>query len=77
MFGWTMILVWGLFKPIERKETLLITWFPVVVGLGIAHFIAYSYGLYSLSDLIIRASINGFLNIGLLVSYFFARSLKK
>ena len=77
MLGWTLLLVWGLFKPIERKEVLLITWLPVVIGLGISHFIAYSYGIYIVSDLVIRATINGFLNIGLVVSYILARSLKK
>ena len=30
MIGWTILLLWGLQKPIERKGTLIITAFPVV-----------------------------------------------
>jgi hypothetical protein len=30
MIGWTILLIWGLQKPIERKGTLIITAFPVV-----------------------------------------------
>jgi hypothetical protein len=33
MFGWTVLLFWGGLKPIERKNVLLMTIFPVVVGL--------------------------------------------
>ena len=77
MLGWTVLLFWGVFKPIERKEILIITWIPVVVGLGVSHFIAYSLGLYTLTDLIIRGIINGFLNFGLAISYIFAWNLAK
>ena len=77
MLGWTVLLAWGLFKPIERRGVLLITWIPVIVGLGIAHFLGYSFGLLTLSDLIIRATINGMLNIVFLISYFLATSWKK
>ncbi len=30
MVGWTILLLWGLLKPIERKDILIITAFPVV-----------------------------------------------
>jgi hypothetical protein len=77
MLGWTFILLWGLFKPIDRRGTLLITWIPVVVGLGITHILAYSYGLYDLTDLIIRACINGILNIVFPMSYILAKNVAK
>ncbi len=31
MTGWTFLLIWGYFRPIERKEILLMTFCPVVV----------------------------------------------
>ena len=32
MIGWTVLLFWADRKPVERKDILLITAFPVVVG---------------------------------------------
>ncbi len=36
MLGWTLLLLWGSFKPIERKGILLLTVFPVLTGLLIS-----------------------------------------
>ncbi|NNL68456.1 MAG: hypothetical protein HKO70_00665 [Acidimicrobiia bacterium] len=33
MFGWTVLLLWGYRKPMERRGILLITVFPVISGL--------------------------------------------
>ena len=33
MFGWTLLLLWGYRKPVERKGVLLLTIFPVITGL--------------------------------------------
>ena len=33
MFGWTVLLYWGVRDPINRRALLLMTAFPVVVGL--------------------------------------------
>jgi hypothetical protein len=40
MLGWTFLLLWGSFKPVERKAILLLTVCPVLLGLVIAsvHF---------------------------------------
>ena len=35
MFGWTGLLIWADRKPIARKGILLITVFPVIVGLAL------------------------------------------
>ena len=32
MIGWTILLLWADRKPVERKDVLLITAYPVVVG---------------------------------------------
>ena len=33
MFGWTLLLIWGYRRPVERRGLLLITIFPVIAGL--------------------------------------------
>ena len=33
MTGWTILLVWAVLKPIERRGVILITAFPVVFGM--------------------------------------------
>lgn len=33
MLGWTVLLVWASRRPVERKVILLITIFPVIVGM--------------------------------------------
>ena len=35
MLGWTVLLLWGALKPIERRSVLLFTIIPVVLGLAI------------------------------------------
>jgi hypothetical protein len=45
MFGWTGLLFWGSFKPIERKGVLLLTVFPVVSGLIITEMMVDFTGL--------------------------------
>ena len=36
MLGWTVLLIWGVKKPVERADILMITLFPVVAILAIA-----------------------------------------
>lgn len=33
MLGWTVLLIWGSRKPIERRDLLLMTIFPVIIGI--------------------------------------------
>jgi hypothetical protein len=35
MFGWTVLLLWADRKPFERRDILLITIFPVILGLAL------------------------------------------
>ncbi|MFX1537289.1 MAG: hypothetical protein ACFFDI_24035 [Promethearchaeota archaeon] len=35
MVGWTVLMIWGVLKPIERKDILIITAFPVAFLFGI------------------------------------------
>ncbi len=45
MAGWTILLIWADRKPLERRGVLLITVFPVVVGLNSARYLLYMGGL--------------------------------
>jgi len=74
MIGWTILLLWGLLKPIERKGTLIITAFPVVFLYLIYDIIQLINGINAiLSVLIIRC----FLITLLIVAYLFANQMKK
>ena len=44
MLGWTVLLIWGSFKPIERRVLLIITVFPVITGIVIAQIYAVNSG---------------------------------
>jgi len=36
MAGWTLLLLWGAANPIERRDILLLTVFPVITGIVLA-----------------------------------------
>lgn len=44
MTGWTVLLIWAVRKPIERRGVILITAFPVVTGIFIFTLIGYLNG---------------------------------
>lgn len=44
MTGWTILLIWGVQKPIERRMVALITTFPVILGMFIIGFIGLVSG---------------------------------
>jgi hypothetical protein len=48
MSGWTLLLLWGSFKPIERKGVLLLTVFPVLAGLILSSIFAVQSGFIEL-----------------------------
>jgi hypothetical protein len=40
MAGWTLLLLWGATSPIERRDILLLTVFPVITGIVFATLVA-------------------------------------
>ena len=44
MIGWTVLLIWGSLKPLERKGILVITVFPVILGIVSAQIYAVFSG---------------------------------
>lgn len=47
MAGWTVLLIWADRAPLERRGILVITVFPVVVGLNSVRYLLYLGGLVS------------------------------
>ena len=52
MIGWTVLLFWADRKPVERKDILLITAFPVVVGYVAIVIYAVAAGFATLRQMI-------------------------
>ena len=52
MAGWTLLLLWGAASPIERRDILLLTVFPVISGIVLATVMAARRGLVSVSRMI-------------------------
>ncbi|MEW6363567.1 MAG: hypothetical protein AB1714_02890 [Acidobacteriota bacterium] len=52
MAGWTLLLLWGAASPIERRDILLLTVFPVVTGIVLATVIAARRGVVVVSRVI-------------------------
>lgn len=69
MVGWTMLLIWGVQNPIERRFVILLTAFPVVFGLFIVSLIAYIAENPSILWILIKTA---FLFVTMFISYFLA-----
>ncbi|MFW9903269.1 MAG: hypothetical protein ACFFFH_02975 [Candidatus Thorarchaeota archaeon] len=77
MWGWTFLLIWADRKPIERRGILLITFFPVVVGIFLTTIWAILIRMAAPSDFILRLLLMLFVPMPLLlISYYFAQGLK-
>ena len=74
MIGWTVLLIWGYMRPVERKDILLITVFPVVVGLIVSDLLSISTGFLPLMTAVTFLVIQIFLIILFSLSYILNRS---
>jgi len=52
MIGWTILLIWGSFKPIERCDLLIITVFPVISGIVFSTIYATKHNVIPIKKLI-------------------------
>jgi hypothetical protein len=52
MLGWTVLLLWADRRPLERKGVLLITMFPVIIGLALAGVFAAKVGIVGVERVI-------------------------
>ena len=73
MFGWTVLLIWGDRKPVERKGILLITIFPVIFGLALSTLYGFLEGYIPLKGAIPIWILQTFLIALFLSAYLYAR----
>ena len=66
MTGWTLLLLWAVRRPIERRVVILLTAFPVVFGMFIVTLIGYLYGNTSTLWVLVKTII---LFISMVTSY--------
>ncbi|MHA2226724.1 MAG: hypothetical protein ACXAC8_16045 [Candidatus Hodarchaeales archaeon] len=76
MWGWTVLLIWADQKPIERRAVLLITLFPVVVGLFITNIAAIIHELVTLQEFLLKLLVQVILMLLLLASYLLAKEVE-
>ena len=74
MTGWTILLLWAVRKPIERRVVILITAFPVVFGLSIVALIGFLNGNTANIWILIKCSI---LFISMVTSYILAYRVER
>ena len=74
MIGWTLLLLWAVRKPIERRVVILLTAFPVVLGMFIISLIEVLHG----NAFLIWASIKStVLIVSMTTSYVLADKLAR
>ena len=69
MIGWTVLLLWGYMKPVERKDILLITAFPVVAGLIFGNLLSAAAGFLPVMTAVVLLIIQTFLLFLFSLSY--------
>lgn len=73
MISWSVLLIWGYLKPVERKDILLITILPVI-GLMISGILSTTVGFLPWVTMIIFLTIQVFLVILFAASYLLNRT---
>ena len=74
MTGWTVLLIWALMKPIERRFVILLTAFPVVFGLFIVALIRFLDGNTFEIWILIKTIL---LFVSMIMSYILASRMNK
>jgi hypothetical protein len=76
MAGWTILLIWADRKPIERKGVLLITVFPVLLGLVFAGIYAVIQNFIPIEKMIPTWIMQILVTILFTYSFFTAKNAK-
>jgi len=74
MAGWTLLLLWAVRKPIERRAVILLTAFPVVFGLFVVALVGFLNEDSMNIWILIKSSI---LFISMVASYMLASNMDK
>jgi len=74
MAGWTLLLLWAVQQPVERRFVILLTAFPVVFGMFVVALIGFLNGNTTNLWLVIKTVI---LMISMVASFFLAQKLSR
>lgn len=74
MTGWTLLLLWAIRKPIERRMVILLTAFPVVFGMFLISTTEVVYGNAYLAWAMIKTIV---LMVTMVISYILASKMDK
>jgi len=74
MAGWTLLLLWAVQQPVERRCVILLTAFPVVFGMFVVALIGFLNGNTTNLWLIIKTVI---LMITMVASFFLAQRVSR
>lgn len=74
MTGWTLLLLWAVQQPVERRFVILLTAFPVVFGMFVVALIGFLNGNSTNLWLIIKTVI---LMITMVASFFLAHNVSR
>ena len=77
LLGWTLLLFWGVRKPMERKGVLLLTCFPVISGIWLTSLFGYINDIISPASFIAVSVLLVSLFILLLTSYLYAGRIQR
>ncbi|MFX1513233.1 MAG: hypothetical protein ACFFCQ_11660 [Promethearchaeota archaeon] len=73
---WTILLIWADRKPIERRDVILLTAFPLVTGLLVDTFFAIETNLVSWADILSIQLVYVFLIVLFSSSYLLTRTIE-
>jgi hypothetical protein len=76
MWGWTVLLIWAERKPLERRGVLIITLFPVIIGIFITNIVTIMNELVTIQEFLFRLVIQICLMTLFLISYLGAKNLE-
>lgn len=74
MAGWTLLLLWLLMKPIERRIVFLLTAFPVLVGLFTVALVDFMQGNRFVVWILVKSAI---LFVMMVMSFVISRNISK
>jgi len=76
MLGWTFLLFWADRRPVERRGVLLLTIFPVVIGIMLSGLLAVNSDFIQLQNILPLWIFNVLLIIIYIISFLKANELK-
>jgi hypothetical protein len=74
MISWTILMIWADRRPLERKDTIMLTAFPLVTVLLIDTLFAIAVGLVTLIDILAIQLVYIFLIALFTSSYYLTRN---